>query len=198
MWRRSAVVAGSAALIATQCAVAQPGDVGRSPFLGGAASTGVVGFTEGSSPHALLGGYAYVAYPRLIVGMQGGASPGGGTSDVIYGIGTLGYPSHSIGQSLVYPFVGVGVGVLHSGVKPRNGGLVFGAGVGADRIVGDEGQGPLVGIRGGYLYRHGDLGERALFLGVALGVGGRRRVREEPPVIVAARCCPTSMRGTSK
>jgi hypothetical protein len=186
MLRRSAIIAGSAALIATQCAIAQERDVGRSPFLVGAASMSVAGFTEGGSPHALLGGYGYAAYPRLIVGVQGGASPVGATPDVIYGIATLGYPARSIRQSLVYPFVGVGGGVLHSGIRPRGGGLVLGAGVGADRVVREEGQGLLLGVRGGYLYRHGDLGERALFLGVAIGAGGRPRVRDEPPVIVAA------------
>jgi hypothetical protein len=195
MWRRSTIVAWTTALVATQCA-AQQRDVSRSPFLVGAVSSGVAGFTEGGSAHALLGGYAYAAYPRLIAGVQGGGSPAGGTPDLTYGIATLGYPARSIRQSLVYPFVGVGGGVLHSGIRPRKGGLVFGAGVGADRIVRDEGL--LVGVRGGYLYRHGDLGERAVFLGVAVGAGGRRRVRDEPPIIVAARCCPTSRRGSSK
>jgi hypothetical protein len=197
MWRRSTIVAWTAVLVATQCA-AQQRDVSRSPFLVGAVSSGVAGFTEGGSAHALLGGYAYAAYPRLLLGVQGGASPGGGTPDLIYGIATLGYPARSIRQSLVYPFVGVGAGVLHSGIRPRNGGLVFGAGVGADRMVREKGRGLLVGVRGGYLYRQGDVGERVVFLGVALGAGGRRRVSDEPPVIVAARCCPTSGRGTSQ
>jgi hypothetical protein len=158
-----------------------------SPFLVGAASAGLLGFTSGSTPHALVGGYAYAAYPRLILGAQGGATPGGGTADAIYGIATLGYPARAIRESLVYPFIGVGGGLLHDGLNRRARSAIFGAGVGADRVLDEDATGVLLGFRAGYLFRQGDVGERAIYVSIAVGVGGGRRERERPPVIVAQR-----------
>lgn len=174
------------AALAVRVAAAQTGDEGPRPFVVAAATSGVIGFTEGKSPQALLGGSAYIALPRLILGAQGGVTPGGGAPDVIYGMATLGYPARAIRQSLVYPFIGIGGGVVDGSLPSRDGGVVLGAGVGADRLVGDDGVGLVVGLRGGYIMRRGDTSERAVYLTVAVGGGGRRREPEKPPVIIAS------------
>lgn len=174
------------AILAVRVAAAQP-DEGPRPFVVATATSGVIGFTEGKSPLALLGASAFIALPRLIVGAQGGVTPGGGAPDVIYGMATLGYPARAIRQSLIYPFVGVGGGVVDGSVSSRDGGLVLGAGVGADRVLGGGDVGLVVGLRSGYLMRRGDSNERAVYLTVAVGGGGRRREPEKPPVIIASR-----------
>ena len=157
------------------------------PYLVAAGSAGAAGFTNGGSSQLLLGGYAYAAWPRLILGAQGGGTPGGSAPDLLYGMATLGYPAHSVKESLVYPFVGVGGGVVHGDMVPRTSGMVFGAGVGADHMLVDVGGSILVGLRGGYVMRPSDAGGRAVYLNLAIGLAGSRTVREEPPVIVAAR-----------
>jgi hypothetical protein len=153
-----------------------------------APSAGLVGFTEGRPTLGLVGGYAYVATPRVIVGAQGGSTRSAGTPDVSYAMGTLAYPARAIRKSLVYPYIGVGAGVVHSGLRANHRGAVFGAGVGADRMMGDGTRGLVVGFRGGYLFPRGDANERAVHLALAIGGGmSRPREAEKPPVIVASR-----------
>jgi hypothetical protein len=171
-----------------QIATAQSSDQhpSPSPFVVAAATGGVMGFTDGGPSRALLGAYTYAAFPRLLVGAQGGVTPGDGAPDVIYGMATLGYPARAIRQSLIYPFVGFGGGIVDGSLSPRDGGVVVGAGVGADRVVGDGEVGMVIGLRGGYVMRRGDSNERAVYLTLAVGGGGRRREREKTPVIIAA------------
>ena len=158
-----------------------------SPFWVGAGSAGVLGFTSSSQSQALASTYGYAAFSRIILGGQGGTTIGSrGSSRVAYGMATLAYPARAIRKSLVYPFVGVGGGSLGAAGARRHG-AVYGAGVGADCVKSDGDFGSLVGIRGGYLYRSDDVGERAIYLTVAVGTGGRRKQHVEPPVIIATR-----------
>jgi len=156
-----------------------------SPFWAGAGTAGALGFTGGATSRGLAGVYGYAAFSRIILGAQGGTTVGNrGSPGVAYGMATLAYPARAIRESLVYPFVGVGGGSLSAGTGRRHG-PVYGAGVGADRVQGDGDFGSLVGIRGGYLFRPDDAGERVIYLTVAVGAGGRRKQRVEPPVIIA-------------
>jgi hypothetical protein len=186
------------ALLAALVATALPGaaagqtkpDQARSPFLVGAATAGMIGFTGGREAGPLVGGYGYAAFSRMIVGLQvASALRGGQGSDDAYATATLAYPARAIRRSLVYPFVALGAGTLPDASGTRDRAMVVGAGVGADRVWGEGGPGAMMGFRAGYLSRRGDAGERAVFLNLAFGAGGRR-VRAEPPsppVIVAGR-----------
>jgi hypothetical protein len=160
----------------------------RSPFVAGAASAGVLGVMGQPTTSALVGGYGYAGFERLIVGLQGGSTVGvRGASKVAFGMATLGYPAHSIRRSVVYPFIGVGAGLLRANREPGDRGAVFGAGVGADRMVGPGASGLLVGVRGGYVYRRSDTEDRAIYFMLAVGAGGRRAPPEKQPPIVAIR-----------
>jgi len=164
-----------------------------SPFVAGAISAGALGFTGGAASHGLVGVYGYAAFPRLILGVQGGVTLARrGPSDAAYGMATLGYRARAIRQSLVYPFVGVGAGVMDGPIDGRRRSAVFGAGVGVDRVRGDGHRGRLIGLRGGYLVRAGDIGERAIHLSFAIGAGGRRAQPEKPPIIIVATKGPGS------
>ena len=186
MRSRSGVVALVSLAAGAGILAAQPSVPRALPFIGVAATGGAVGFTDAGAAQSLLGGYGYAALYRLILGVQGG-SMASAAPDVIYGMATLGYPARAIRQSLAYPFVGVGYGVVHA-FGPRSRSALYGAGVGADRIVDPDGFGLLVGFRGGYLFRPSDVGERALYFNLALGFGGKRVPEEtKPPVIIAQR-----------
>jgi hypothetical protein len=177
-------------LACTTSAVAQTRAAVRSgPFVVGAANVGALGFTGGGRAALLLGAYGYAAFPRLIVGAQGGGTVGGpAASEVSYGMATLAYPARAIRQSLVYPFIGIGRGVLRLTADGDASGTIFAAGVGADRIPGGDLAGRLIGIRGGYLYRPASLGNRAVYVTLAVGAGGRMSPREpdRPPPVVAS------------
>jgi hypothetical protein len=188
MRNRSVGVAILILLAVASLAHAQTKPEHHSPFWVGAGMAGALGFTSNSESQPLAGTYAYAAFSRIIVGGQGGATIGTrGSSRVAYGMATLAYPARAIRKSLVYPFVGVGGGSLSAAAAGRRNGAVYGAGVGADCVQGDGDFGRLVGIRGGYLYRSDDAGERAIYLTVAVGAGGRRKQHVEPPVIIATR-----------
>jgi hypothetical protein len=188
MLRRSGIAAIALLAVAAASAHGQSATDRRLPFMALAGSAGPVGFTAGGASQVALGGYGYVALSRLILGAQAGRTTSA-SPDVIYGMGTLGWPARAIRQSLVYPFVGAGRGVLHSNTGlPRRSSAVFGAGVGADQIMARDGFGLLVGFRGGYLFRPGDIGERAIYFTIAAGLGGQRFPDEKkPPIIVAQR-----------
>lgn len=165
------------------------GDGPRRPFVAGAVSAGTVGFVGAGEPAgSLVGAYGYAGFSRMTVGVQGG----GVTSDparMRYALATLAYPAHVRRRSQIYPFFGVGGGTLPSTRLSGSSGVIFGAGVGVDRIMNKSDHGLMVGMRGGYLYRSGDGLERALYF--ALSAGGMTQLRREkphaPPVIVAAR-----------
>jgi hypothetical protein len=158
----------------------------RLPYVAMAGTAGAAGMTDGGAARGMLGGYGYAAYSRLIVGAQGGSTTSA-APDIVYGMATLGWPARAIRSSLAYPFVGAGYGVLHGIVGPRRSSAVYGAGVGVDQVIDPDGFGLLLGFRGGYLYRSGDQGERAIYCNFALGLGGKRVPEEKPPVIVAQR-----------
>lgn len=189
MRKRSVGIAILISLAAASLARAQVSVERRgSPFWVGAGTAGALGFTSGATSRGLAGVYGYAAFSRIILGGQGGTTIGNrGSPGVAYGMATLAYPARAIRESLVYPFIGVGGGSLSAAGTGRRHGAVYGAGVGADRVKGDGDFGSLVGIRGGYLYRPDDAGERVVYLTLALGAGGRRKARVEPPVIIATR-----------
>ena len=158
------------------------------PFVVGAAHAGPLGFTQGVGAAALLGAYAYAAFPRAIFGLQlGGSIRGSMHSHLRYGMATFGYPARAVRASLMYPYIGVGAGVLDAGLDTDHSGAIFGAGVGVDRVVGNGNPGMLVGLRGGYIYRPTDVGDRAIYVSVSLGAGGRRTKTSPPPRVIATR-----------
>ena len=166
--------------------VAQSRETRAAPFSAIAGTAGATAFTAGGASQGTVGAYGYVALSRLILGAQAGRTTSA-TPDVIYGMATLGWPARAVRQSLVYPFVGAGHGVLHGSLGRRASSAVFGAGVGADQVLDQDGFGLLLGFRGGYLFRPGDVGERAVYFSVSLGVGGQRIPEDKPPVIIASR-----------
>jgi hypothetical protein len=184
--RYAKVVIATVALSATAPVLgAQPAE-SRFPFVAFAGTVGPVGFTAGRTSQVAVGGYGSAAFSRLILGAQV-ARTASTAPDVAYGMATLGWPARVIRQSLVYPFVGAGAGVLHGNTGPRRSTAVFGAGIGADQVIAADGLGALVGMRGGYLYRAGDVGERAVYFSVAFGAGGRRIPEDKPPPVIVAQ-----------
>jgi len=190
--RARKLFAGLAALLATSSIAAAQrfGDVPRQPYVAGAVGVGPVGFMNaGMSAGTLLGGYGYLSFSRMMLGVQGGglvADP----ARMRYAIATLAYPARMRRRSRIYPFVGAGGGALPTTRLATSTGMIFGAGVGVDRITGGNDHGVMIGLRGGYLYRSGDGYERAVYL--ALSVGGATQLRRDtpepaPPVIVATR-----------
>ena len=190
--RASEGVLVAAALVAmSSVAAAQRfGDVPRRPYVAGAIQMGAVGFVNSGVPAgSLLGAYGYASFSRMVVGAQAGGvihDP----ARMRFALATLAYPAGIRRRSLIYPFLGAGGGSLPSTRLSSNTGVIFGAGLGVDRMTGTSDHGAMIGLRGGYLYRSGDGYERAVYL--ALSVGGATQLRREkpdrpPPVIVAAR-----------
>ena len=186
MLRRSGVAGIALLAVAAASASGQSATDRGLPFMALAGSAGAIGFTAGGPSQTILGGYWYAGFSRLLVGAQA-AGTTSAAPDVLYGMGTLGWPARVVGKSLVYPFVGAGRGMLQGSLGQKRTTAVFGAGVGADEVMSPEGFGLLVGFRGGYLFRPGDIGERAIYFSLAVGAGGKRTPEDKPPIIVAQR-----------
>jgi hypothetical protein len=160
-------------------------DAEKPPFAAGAVIAGVLGFARPPINTGVVGGYGYAPVHDFLIGVQGGGTIGDrGRSNASYGLATVGYAFSRGERRQVYPFVGVGGGVLRAHRGPNYSGLLGGAGFGADILLGAADHGLVLGTRAGYVARSVNDDESVAYFVLAFGAGGRAH---RPPTIVARR-----------
>jgi hypothetical protein len=158
----------------------------KPPFAAGALMVGALGFARPPITTSVIGGYGYAPLRELLIGGQGGGTIADrGRSNASYGLATVGYAFDRAERRQFYPFVGFGAGVLRARRGPNHAGLLGGAGLGADILLGSGDHGLVVGTRAGYIARSVNDDESVAYFAVTFGAGGRRQ--RSPTTVVAHR-----------
>jgi hypothetical protein len=165
---------------------AQTRDVDQPPFAAGAITLGALGFARPPITTSVVGGYGYGALHDLLIGRQGGGTVGDrGRSNASYGLATIGYAVTRRDRRQFYPFLGFGAGVLRARPGLNHTGILGGAGLGTDVLLGTADHGPVIGMRAGHVARSVNDDESVAYFVLAFGAG--RHARSAPPAVVARR-----------